>query len=343
MKRQAIGVVLAGGRSTRMKSGIAKLVHELCGRPLVSYVANALKDCGVKQTIIVVGFDEENVKRALGEGFIYVRQAEQSGTGHAVHQAEPILREFEGDVVVVPGDAPFLDKETLSSLLEQHQEKKAEATVLTAVMPDPRNYGRIVRGRHGEIIKIVERKDAALEEIKIQEVNSGAYCFDCKRLLELLPVVAPHNVQDEYYLTDVIGLMFARNMTVETIVASDYRVMLAVNNRCELAEALRVFRERVMEELMLSGVTIMDPGSTYVDTTVKVGRDTIIYPFSFIEKNSEIGTGCTIGPHTRLSGAQVGDDARVESSVVVESTVESGAHLGPYAHLRRGVLTRVGG
>ena len=157
MKREVMGVVLAGGRSARMKSGIAKLVHELCGRPLVSYVADAVKECGVKQTIIIVGFDEENVKQALGEAFTYVRQEEQSGTGHALLQAEPLLRGFEGDVVVVPGDAPFFGKDVLASLVEKNQRKKAAATILTAVMPDPGNYGRIVRDRHGEIIKIGDK------------------------------------------------------------------------------------------------------------------------------------------------------------------------------------------
>ena len=331
-----VTVILAAGKGTRMVSNMGKLIHDLCGQPLVKYVADASLGCGINRNIIVVGRSAEEVKGILGADFEYIFQKEQAGTGHALMQASEALKGFKGDLLVLPGDAPFLNPDVLKPLIDHHDETHADVTILTAVVPDPGNYGRIVRSSDGEVIKIVERKDAHLKEIEIREINSGVYCFDCETLLELLPEVARHNAQGEYYLTDVIGLMFGRNLRVETIIAQDPTVILGVNNRYELAQALKIFRERILESLMLSGVTIMDPDSTFIDSTVKVGQDTVIYPYTVIEKNTVIGKTCTIGPHAHLIEAKVGDGVLIESSVVEETAIPDNTRLKPYSHIEKG-------
>ncbi len=328
-------VILAAGKGTRMVSNMGKLVHELCGQPLVKYVADSSLGCGIKRNIVIVGHNADEVKKALNNDFKYVLQKEQSGTGHALMQASPLLKDFRGDLLTLPGDAPFLTPDILMSLVSRHRETEASVTILTAVLPDPGSYGRIVRDPDGGIIKIVERKDARLKEIEIREVNSGVYCFDCQTLLKLLPEVNSRNTQGEYYLTDVIGLMFGRNLKVESVVAQDPTVILGVNNRHELAQALRIFRERIIEKLMLSGVTIMDPVTTFIDLTVEVGQDTVIYPYTVIEKETTIGKNCTIGPHVHLKKAKIGDDVSMESSVVNGGVIPEGTTVEPYSHIKQ--------
>ena len=318
-----------------MVSNMGKLIHELCGQSLVKYVADASLGCGIKRNIVIVGHNADEVRKALNDDFEYVLQKKQSGTGHALMQASSLLKDFRGDLLTLPGDAPFLTPDILMSLVSHHRETEASVTILTAVLPDPSNYGRIVRDPDGGIIKIVERKDARLKEIEIREVNGGVYCFDCQTLLKLLPEVNSRNTQGEYYLTDVIGLMFGRNLKVESVVAQDPTVILGVNNRRELAQALRIFRERIIEKLMLSGVTIMDPATTFIDLTVEVGQDTVIYPYTVIEKETTIGKNCTIGPHVHLKRAKIGDGVSMESSVVDGSVIPENTTVEPYSHIKQ--------
>ncbi len=332
--KNVVTVILAAGKGTRMVSNMGKLIHDLCGQPLVKYVVGASVDCGIKRNIVIIGRDAEEVKEVLGDKFEYVFQKEQAGTGHALMQASRVLKDFKGDLLVLPGDAPFLTPDILKSLVNQHKETHASVTILTAVLPDPGSYGRMVRGHNGEVTKIVERKDAHLREIEVREVNSGVYCFDYQILQELLPEVERRNAQGEYYLTDVIGLMFGKNLRVETVVADDPTVVLGVNNRCELAQALRIFRERILERLMLSGVTIMDPANTFIDLTVEVGQDTVIYPYTVIERNTVVGKNCTIGPHAHLIKTKVGDGVRIESSVIEGSVIPDNTRLDPYSHVK---------
>jgi bifunctional UDP-N-acetylglucosamine pyrophosphorylase/glucosamine-1-phosphate N-acetyltransferase len=334
MDENVITVILAAGKGTRMVSNMGKLVHELCGQSLVKYVADASLGCGIKRNIVIIGHNADEVKKALNDDFEYVLQEKQSGTAHALLQVSPLLKDFQGDLLALPGDAPFLTPDILKSLVSRHRETKASVTILTAVIPDPGSYGRIVRDPDGGIIRIVERKDARLKEIEIREINGGVYCFDCQTLLKLLPEVNSRNTQGEYYLTDVIGLMFGRNLKVESVVAQDPTVILGVNNRHELAQALRIFRERILEKLMFSGVTIMDPATTFIDLTVEVGQDTVIYPYTVIERETTIGKNCTIGPHVHLKKAKIGDGVSMESSVVVESVVPKGTTVKPYSHIK---------
>jgi len=327
-------VILAAGKGTRMVSNMGKLVHDLCGQPLVKHVADASMNCGIKRNIVIVGHTSEEVKKILGDNFEYVLQKEQAGTGHAIMQASHLLKEFKGDLLVLPGDAPFLDSDILKTLLNHHKKTDAAVTILTAVLPDPGSYGRIVRTPDGEVTKIVERKDAHLKEIEVREVNGGVYCFKCEVLFELLPEVDRHNSQGEYYLTDVIELMFTKNLNVETVVADDPTVVLGINNRCELAQALRIFRERILKNLMLSGVTVMDPATTFVDSTVEIGKDTVIYPYTVLEKRTVIGENCTIGPHAHLTDAKIANGVSMESSVIEGSTVPDNTKLQPYSYIK---------
>ncbi len=331
--QETVALILTAGKGTRMRSGMIKMIHDLCGQPLVKYVLDASEGAGIKRNIVILGYDAERVKKTLGDQYEYVLQEKQMGTGHAVLQASSLLKDYDGNVLVLPGDAPFLTAEVLGELISRHRKTGAEATILTAVLPDAGNYGRIVRGAGGSVVKIVEKKDAGLSEIEIREVNSGTYCFDAKTLFRLLPGIDRRNTQGEYYLTDVIGLMFGKNLYVETVVASDHRVVLGVNNRYELAEALRLFREKILEELMMSGVTIIDPESTFIDSTVKIAQDTIVYPFTVIEKNTVIGKDCIIGPHAHISSAKIGNEAKVQSSVITGAAVPDKTELAPYTNI----------
>lgn len=334
-RREIVSVILAAGKGTRMRSGMTKLMHDLCGKPVVRYASEASMKCGIKRNIVVVGHCAEAVYEALGEKFEYVVQKEQLGTGHAFRQALPLLKGFKGDLLVFNGDGPFLTSEIMEQLISHHQRTGAAATILTALLPDPGNYGRIVRGLDGSVVKIVERKDASLVEYKINEVNSGVYCFQSKVVLPLLRELDRHNSQGEYYLTDVIGLIFGRNLPVETVISPDHNVVLGVNDRIELAVALKVFREKILEDMMRSGVTIMDPSTTYVDSTVRIGQDTIIYPFTYIERNTVVSENCLIGPHARLTNVRVGRGATIQSSVIIDSSVKAGTAIAPFTYLER--------
>jgi bifunctional UDP-N-acetylglucosamine pyrophosphorylase/glucosamine-1-phosphate N-acetyltransferase len=236
--------------------------------------------------------------------------------------------------LTLPGDSPFITGKILKEMIERHKNSRAAATLLTSILPDPGSYGRIIRDYRGKINKIIEMKDASYEELKIREVNSGTYCFKSKHLKKLLPELDKRNVQGEYYLTDVIGLLSGRNLLLETIVASDQKVVLGVNNRAELALALKEFQEIILERHMLSGVTIIDPKSTFIDITVKIGRDTIIYPYCFIEKETIIGENCAIGPHAKISGCKIEDKVKIESSVLVDSNISAGETVLPFSYIK---------
>lgn len=331
-------VVLAAGLGTRMKSRLPKVMHEICGKPMITYVLDAVEAAGSAPVLVVVGYRADLVQKAVGERGRCVVQAEQLGTGHAVMQVEDALRDYEGIVAVIAGDAVFLSGEDLMALVHGHQESKASATVLSAVLDDPSGYGRIVRGEHDEVVRIVEERDASPEEAAISEVNSSIYCFNKQDLFDALRDIAPDNAQREYYLTDVIGVMVERGWPVRVVRAKDPLLAQGVNTRVQLAEAERIFRDRVRRRLMTSGVTLIDPPSTFVDFDVDIGRDTVILPFTIIQGKTAIGEGCTIGPHVRMVNTRVADGASVENAVVIEATIGPGATVGPYSYLRPGTV-----
>ncbi|MBQ3435210.1 MAG: NTP transferase domain-containing protein, partial [Selenomonadaceae bacterium] len=276
MKRYA--VVLAAGQGTRMKSKQYKVLHPVCGKPMVQHVMDQVSKLGVEKTVTVVGFGAEQVKEQLGAQCEYALQEEQLGTAHAVMQAAPYLQGLEGVTIVVCGDTPLITAETMKALVEHHLAAKAKATVLTAIADDPAGYGRIVRNSAGGVEKIVEHKDANEEERAIREINTGTYCFDNQTLFQALTNVTNNNAQGEYYLTDVIEIIKAGGGTVSAYQAPSFEETIGVNDRIALAEAERIMRERICRRHMENGVTIIDPGCTYISADATIGRDTVIYP-----------------------------------------------------------------
>lgn len=329
-----ITIVLAAGKGTRMKSSLPKVLHQIGGKPMVQHVLTAAKNAGAVKNIMVIGFGAESVQEVIGSAAEYVVQAEQLGTGHAVMQARELLAGSKGTVMVLCGDTPLLRTELLVSLYQAHSQAGAAATVLTAIMPDPTGYGRVIRDQAGSVLKIVEQKDATPGELASQEVNTGIYCFESEALFSALDGITCENAQGEYYLTDVIGILVAKAAKVWAATAEDYRETLGINSRLQLAEAEKILRRRKLVALMESGVTIMDPDSTFIDEEVTVAPDTTIYPFTWLEGQTSIGTGCNIGPNTRIAATVIGDDTTIHFSYAHECRVGNHVTVGPYVHLR---------
>ena len=304
--KDTIALILAAGKGTRMKSRLPKVLHRVGGVPMVEQVLRTVKAAGTRRQIVVVGFGGEMVQEYLGNEAETVMQKEQLGTGHAVLQAEALLKDEQGTLLVTCGDTPLVTKDTFASLLDWHEKSGAAATILTAHMPDPTGYGRIIRDEAGQVVKIVEQKDGTPEELAVDEVNAGIYCFDLSLLWQMLHNVNNNNAQGEYYLTDIIGMLVNAGKVVSAFAAPDYKETLGVNSRQQLAAAEQVLRSRKLDELMTDGVSIIDPANTYVDTTVVVGRDTVLYPGTILEGNTVIGEDCQIGPYVRMTNVQMG-------------------------------------
>lgn len=327
-------VILAAGQGTRMKSKLYKVLHPVCGKPMVQHVVDHIQTLDVKRIVTVVGHGAEMVKQQLGDKSEYVLQAEQLGTAHAVQQAEAILSREEGTTLVVCGDTPLIRPETMQALFEHHQGKKAKATILTAIAENPTGYGRILRGDNGQVEQIVEQKDASAEQQLVKEINTGTYCFDNKALFETLKLVKNDNAQGEYYLPDVIEILQKQGEVVEAYVTGDFEETLGVNDRVALSQAEALMRTRINEKHMRNGVTIINPETTYISAEAMIGRDTVIQPGSMIEGTTVIGEDCIIGPNTQIIDSRIGDRTTVHSSVVRESAVAEDTAIGPFANIR---------
>jgi bifunctional UDP-N-acetylglucosamine pyrophosphorylase/glucosamine-1-phosphate N-acetyltransferase len=339
---QLLSVILAAGKGTRMKSQLPKVLHRVGGKAMVQHVLDAAKGAGAVRNVVVIGFGAESVATSLGNQAEFVVQAEQLGTGHAVMQAKELLADFDGTVMVLCGDTPLLRAELLTKLYTEHRQAQAVATVLTANMPDPTGYGRVIRNSNGQVIKIVEHKDATPEERLVTEVNTGIYCFERSALFAALAGLNCNNVQGEYYLTDVMSILASQNAKVWATAAEDFQETFGINSRAQLAEAEKILRKRKAVELMDNGVTIMDIDSTFIDADVTIGADTIIYPFTWIEGASSIGSGCEIGPNTRLQNTTVGDQSTLHFVYAHDCTVADQVTVGPYVHLRPGTSLATG-
>ncbi len=338
-KPSLTAVIMAAGKSTRMKSRLPKPLHLLCGKPLLSYLLDACRSAGVARTIVVVGHEAERVQEAFRGQCEFALQEEQLGTGHAVMSARPLLNDYEGDLLVLPGDTPLIDGETLRKLAEHHHRSGAVATLLSAVLPhDAGMYGRVLRDPDGKVTGIVEAKDASPEQLAVREINTSIYCFKAPALFDALKEIRPDNAQGEYYLTDVIGLFTRKGDRVEAVIADDWQVTLGVNTRVEMADVAARLRRRILENLMLSGVTIVDPTNTYIDADVQIGQDTIVHPNTYILGNTIIGEECEIGPMARIENSQIGNRTTVLASQVVESRLGDGVRVGPFANLRPGTV-----
>ncbi|MCJ7842909.1 bifunctional UDP-N-acetylglucosamine diphosphorylase/glucosamine-1-phosphate N-acetyltransferase GlmU [Lederbergia sp. NSJ-179] len=327
-------VILAAGLGTRMKSKFYKVLHPVCGKPMVEHIIHNITKLQVSKTITVVGHGAEQVKAQLKDRSEFVIQEKQLGTAHAVMQAKALLKGKNGTTFVICGDTPLISTETLEALYEDHLQKQAKATILTAYAENPTGYGRVIRNAAGHVEKIVEHKDASEEEKKVKEINTGMYCFDNLALFEALEEVSNENSQGEYYLTDVIEILKAKNDTVTAFQTDNFSETIGINDRIALAQAEKIMRAKINERHMANGVTIIDPDNTYIDTDVEIGMDTIIYPGSFLKGKTIIGDDCHIGPHSELENAVVGSETNIRQSVVHDSSIGSRVNIGPYAHIR---------
>lgn len=329
-------IILAAGKSTRMRSKLPKPLHPVCGLPLTAHVIRACRSAGIERIVVVVGHEAEKVQAGLGSEVEYALQAAPRGTGDAVRAAQTLLHDWPGIIVALVGDMPLLPPETLQRLLTRHHESGDAATLVTATSEDPTGYGRVVRNAQGQARRIVEERDASPDERAIREWNPSIYAFQARSLWGVLADLQPANAQGEYYLTDTIGLLTTGGAQVGTVPARDARDVLGVNTRVELAIVGGLMRQRLLESLMLSGVSVTDPATTYVETEVTVGMDTVLEPNTFLLNGAHIGEDCVIGPFTRIAASQVGNGVRVLSSQVVGSVLEDGASVGPFANLRPG-------
>lgn len=332
-------VIMAAGKSTRMKSRLPKPLHPLCGKPLLAYILDACSAAGASRLVVVVGHEAERVKEAFRDRCEFVLQEEQMGTGHAVMVTHPLLEGYEGDLLVLPGDTPLIDSDTLRRLAEHHRATGAAATLLSAVLPHAAGmYGRVLRDETGKVLGVVEAKDATPEQLAVREINTSIYCFNAPALFNALKQVRPDNAQGEYYLTDVIALLTREGRKVEAVTADDWQVTLGVNTRVELADVASRLRWRIMERLMLSGVTIVDPANTYIDADVQIGQDTTVYPNTYLLGQTVIGEECQIGPMARIEDSRIGNRVTVLASQVVESRLDDEVRVGPFANLRPGTV-----
>jgi len=327
-------VILAAGQGTRMKSKLYKVLHPVCGKPMVEHVVDHIQSLDVERIVTIVGHGAEKVKEQLGDKSEYVLQAEQLGTAHAVMQAESILASLEGTTLVVCGDTPLIRPETMKALLDHHVAQKAKATILTAVAENPTGYGRIIRNAEGQVAQIVEQKDASSDQQLVKEINTGTYCFDNKALFDALKLVNNENAQGEYYLPDVIEILQKQGEIVSAFACESFDETLGVNDRVALSQAEQIMRARINEKHMRNGVTIINPETTHIGAEVNIGPDTIIKPGVIIEGKTMIGEDCIIGPNSQITNSQIGDRTSILNSVVTNSIVGEDTAVGPFAHLR---------
>jgi len=338
-------VILAAGAGTRMRSTLPKPLHELGGRPLVAYALRSAEALQAETTVIVVGHRADEVIGALGNAHIYATQIPQQGTAHAVEVALPHIREDASTVLVLFSDTPLLRDETLRSLLAMHHARHAKITLLTACVGDPGAYGRIMRDDTGRVVEIVEARMATLEQLASTEINSGVCCFDAAWLRAMLPRVE-ENASGERYLTDLVAMALretddADAWPVAAITTAATEAM-GINDRVQLAEAEAALRQRTLRRLMLAGVTIRDPATTYIDDTVVIASDTVIEPGCILRGETTIGTGCVIGPYSMITASMIGDRCRVVASSLEDAMMESETDCGPFSHLRTGSVIRAG-
>jgi bifunctional UDP-N-acetylglucosamine pyrophosphorylase/glucosamine-1-phosphate N-acetyltransferase len=327
-------IVLAAGLGTRMKSDLPKVLHHVCGRPLLAYVLDAARTLTPERLVVVIGPDQGAVAAILPDGCQPAVQAERRGSGDALRAGLEPLGDFEGDVMVLNGDHPLVNGEVLAGLLVHHRDCTARATITTVVHPDPGHYGRVVRARDGDLAGIVEARDASPDELGIGEINLGFYVFDAAELRRFVPTLRADNAQSELYITDLVHRFIEAGDRAAAFLTADVAASMGVNSRVELAEVDAIMRARLVRQLMLDGVTIEDPATTYVDWGVTVGRDSLIRPQTMLTGATRVGERCTIGPGCFLRDVTVDDEATVVTSHLLECAVGKGCSVGPFAYVR---------
>ena len=339
-------VILAAGAGTRMKSALPKVLHRIGGRPLVGHVLDTARDLAPSHVVVVVRHERDQVADAVAgvaREVLIVDQDEIPGTGRAVEVALDALPEFDGDVLVLSGDVPLLDADTLGELVAAHRSQEAAATLMSAVVDDPTGYGRVLRDATGAVERIVEQKDATDAEAGVREINAGVYVFRSSSLRSQLARVGTDNAQGEKYLTDVIGLLRAESAAVAASVVADVTLTLGVNDRVQLSEAARILNARTVRRWQLAGVTVHDPATTWIDVTATLAPDVTVLPNTHILRATAIASGAVIGPDTTLEDCEVGSDAVVRRTDATLAVIGAGATVGPFAYLRPGTELAAGG
>jgi bifunctional UDP-N-acetylglucosamine pyrophosphorylase/glucosamine-1-phosphate N-acetyltransferase len=330
---QLKAVILAAGAGTRMKSNLPKVIHKIIGKPMIDYAIEAAIQAGATKVCVIVGHKSELVEAAVNYDVEFVYQEEQLGTGHAVMQATDFIGD-DGNVLILFGDTPLVTSDTLKEMVNYHRERGNAVTLLSTNVEDPFGYGRIIRDENQNFVKSVEHKDATEEEQKVREINSGMYCFSSKHLLEALKTLDNHNAQGEYYLPDTLISIMEKGLKVGAMVTEKYEDILGVNSRVDLARATQIMKNRINQQHMLNGVTMIDPDNTYISPDVTIEMDTIIYPNTMIEGKSSIGAGAMIGPNAKIVDSQIGDESVIDQSTVLNSVIGNSTMVGPYAYIR---------
>jgi bifunctional UDP-N-acetylglucosamine pyrophosphorylase/glucosamine-1-phosphate N-acetyltransferase len=307
-------IILAAGKGSRMKSAYSKVLHKIAGKPILQYVVDAAQSASASNCYVIVGHQKELVQeRITGENIQYVAQEDQLGTGHAVMQVADIIdQESESLTVVLAGDCPLIEAETVENLLASHKENNSKCTILTAKLEDPARYGRILRGKMGSVLGIREAKDCSSDELNVNEINTGVYVFDTKALFEALKEITNNNAQNEYYLTDVVHILKHKGYAISAYVTQKVDQILGVNTRMDLAKIHEIIFERNNQHFMEEGVTIVDPGTTFIDSTVTIGTDTVIRPFTIIQGDTVIGEHSEVGPHAAIRNQNLPKDSVIK-------------------------------
>ena len=327
-----ISLILAAGKGTRMKSERPKVIQKVNGTPMLKRVIKTLENIGIEKNVFILGHKKDEVLEVMGE-IQYVEQAEQLGTGHAIFIAKEKIEELKEDVLITYGDTPLLTEKTLSEMRRLFTEKNLDCILLECKVSDPFGYGRIIK-ENGNVVDIIEEKEATEEEKKINEVNTGVYICKYDKLISSIEKIDNNNSKGEYYLTDAIKVLANIGAKVETYQIGDEDEVLGVNSKAQLAQASRILRNRKNTELMDNGVILIDPETTYIEEDVIIGEDTVIYPHVLIQGKTEIGKNCQIFGNTRIEDSLISDNVKIESSLIEQSNIEEGVTIGPFAHLR---------
>jgi len=329
-------ILLAAGQGTRMKSSLPKVLHPIAGKPMIWHALEAIKQSTTEKPVVVVGHGAENVTKYLGDSALTVLQEPQLGTGHAVMQAESLLKNKTDLVVVCYSDMPLLRGETLQTLVETQKNNKGPISMLTVHSDDPRGFGRIIRNADGTVSAIVEEYVATAEQLQVKELNVGGYCFDADWLWDALSRIPKNSKKGEYYLTDTVELAAKDGLTVQATVMDDLEETIGVNTRVHLSECETAMRRRINHEHMLNGVTMVDPASVYIDIGVTIGVDTVIMPNTYIHGKTEIGEGNVVGPNSIIRNSKIGNRCKVLAADLESAVLEDDVDMGPFARLRKG-------
>ena len=328
-------VILAAGKGTRMKSSLTKTLHPILGRPMVWYGFEAARKVTGIDPVVVIGEDLQRYKDSLGESVEFVIQEQRLGTGHAVQQTEPVLKRNTDFILILLADMPLIRPETISSIIETQKQNDGPMTLLTVELDDPHGFGRIIRGENGDVTAIVEEIQATPEQRQIRELNASLYCIAADWLWEALNRIEI-SPKGEYYLTDLVAIAVQDGLSVKSIQLDDPMELIGINNRKHLSEATQLMQERINSEWMLSGVTIIDPSSTYIERGVTIDQDTTIWPNTYLQGATIIGKSCSIGPNAIVRDTKIGNRCEIFSSVLESAILEDNVDIGPYGHLRKG-------